>query len=76
MVTPDYQPESLLTTKQLGDYLGVSKSSVYRMIERREIPFYKLRCGLRFRLSDVEKFLEENLVVPIKNENEYGSTKN
>ena len=51
-----------LTTEQLADFLGISKTSVYRLISRRLIPFYKLGHNVRFKKADVLEYLERNCI--------------
>ncbi|OGL77072.1 hypothetical protein A3E97_01595 [Candidatus Uhrbacteria bacterium RIFCSPHIGHO2_12_FULL_47_12] len=67
--------DQLLTVEELGAYLKISKSSVYRMIERRLIPFFKIRSGLRFDIADVEKYLLSCRTEAMNDENVYGSLK-
>jgi excisionase family DNA binding protein len=43
-------------------WLDISTTSVYRLAERREIPFYRLRGALRFAKEDVERFLARQRV--------------
>lgn len=52
---------SLLSTKELSSYLGVSLSNVYRLVENDEIP-YKKRSGLgiKFRKDEVDEWLERS----------------
>lgn len=47
----------LITPDGLADILNISKSSVYRLIEGRKLPFYKIGGSLRFKISDIEKYL-------------------
>jgi excisionase family DNA binding protein len=65
----------LIGIKELATYLGISQASVYRMIERRSIRFYRLARYIRFRISDVEAYLA-NCLVKAVNENEYERTTN
>jgi len=58
-------PSHLLTPDEVAKVLRVSKISVYRLVERREIRFYRV-CGLlRFDLSDVANFLNAGSVEPM-----------
>jgi len=58
-------PPNLLTPDEVAELLRVSKTSVYRLVERREIRFYRV-CGLlRFSRSDVEQFLRAGSVDPM-----------
>jgi len=48
--------KAFLTPKELADLLIVSVPTVYRLVEKRQIPFYKIGGGLRFKLEDFETF--------------------
>lgn len=56
----------LLNTKELVEYLKISKAGVYRLIEQRKIPFYKVMGSIRFDKKDVEKYLEQNRIDVIR----------
>lgn len=49
----------LLTVKEMAAFFRVSKATIYRWVERRTIPFYKLERELRFSEKDVIEFLEK-----------------
>jgi len=68
------RPDRYLDVKELTSVLGISKSSVYRMIERREIAFYRIRSGLRFLKQDIDEYLQSCRFEAI-NENDYASSK-
>jgi excisionase family DNA binding protein len=54
---PDTRVDELLTVRELGAMLKISPASVYRLVERRHLPFYRLPHKLRFRKHDVEEYL-------------------
>ena len=54
--------DSLLQVADVAAWLDISTTSVYRLAERREIPFYRLRGALRFAKEDVERFLARQRV--------------
>lgn len=58
--------KELLSVEALAEFLGISVASVYRMVERRSIRFYRLARHLRFRRSDVEVYLADRLVESIQ----------
>ena len=51
------QHDALLDVEGLARLLNVSKTSVYRLVERRALPFHRLPAGLRFSMRDVEAYL-------------------
>ena len=53
----------LLTAKELADYLQISKQTIYNKCSKNAkhpLPIKPIRVGrkLRFRLSDVEKYIK------------------
>lgn len=52
----------LYTTDELAKIFNISKPTVYRIIESRKIPFYKVKGSIRFSRDDVLKYLEENRI--------------
>jgi excisionase family DNA binding protein len=53
-----------MTPKQLAELLQLSKASVYRLAEKRQIRTYRLSGSLRFDRHDVETFVENGRVEP------------
>jgi excisionase family DNA binding protein len=52
-------PEPLLTARQVAELLGFSAATVVDWAEADKIPSFKVGGRLRFRLSEVEAWLEE-----------------
>jgi len=52
----------LLTVDDVAELLKVSRTTVYRLVERRHVPFYRLRGGLRFRPEDIDAYLKSRRV--------------
>ena len=46
----------------MADLLRISKSTLYRLIEKRKIPFYKVEGSLRFLKRDIVSYLDKNRV--------------
>lgn len=63
-----------VNVRELAQYLKVSPASVYRLVERRLIPFHRLPRGLRFSAKDVEEYLMKCRVESF--EHEYERKKN
>lgn len=53
--------ESLMTIDEVCLLLKVRKSYIYRLTSMNKIPHYKIG-GLRFKRSDVEKWVERNRI--------------
>jgi len=51
--------EKLITVKDLSEWLQVSKSTVYQWTHAEFIPHYKMPKGVRFKPSEVEKWLQK-----------------
>ncbi len=52
-------PEPFITVDALAQILGVPKSFIYERTSRGQIPCYRIGRLLRFRLSEVEAWLDE-----------------
>jgi len=50
--------EELLTLEELAKYLKISKHTLYKMLEKRKIPAFKVANQWRFKKSDIDKWLE------------------
>ncbi len=53
------ESEEILTTKDLARYLRCHVSTLYRMVNRGEIPHFRLGTDIRFRRSAIERWLDE-----------------
>lgn len=51
--------DPILTVSQVAEYLQLSKSKVYYMIQRRNIPFVRLGKNVRIRRSDLLQWIEK-----------------
>lgn len=54
--------QDLLTKAELGKHLRVSRATVDRLIERREIPYVKIGRRVLFRREDVDRFIASRIV--------------
>jgi len=52
--------EKYFTVEELSKYLSFAEKTIYKWVLNEEIPFIKINQTLRFRLSDIEKWLEKN----------------
>ena len=56
------QPESLLTAREVADFMHVHVSSVGRWSRQGKIKFYRVgfRGDMRFAMEDVIRFMQES----------------
>jgi excisionase family DNA binding protein len=56
----------LMDIKAVASWTGLSVGTLYHLISQRRIPVVRIssRC-VRFRLSDLEKWIAERVVLPI-----------
>ena len=52
----------LMNIEQASEYLGLKKSAVYQMTMRRTIPFIKIGNRLRFKKSQLDSYINNNVV--------------
>jgi len=64
--------ETYLTIDELADYLKLNKQTIRRWVHNHEIPYHKIRRVVRFRVSEVEKWIDSAeppnggaLIIPI-----------
>jgi len=57
--------DNLITPDELADFLKISKSSIYRLVDERKLPFCKVGGSLRFRKNDIDKYLDDVCFEPI-----------
>jgi excisionase family DNA binding protein len=53
-------PTPLLNSKELAEYLSLSEKQVWRLKEAGILPSIRLGGAVRFRLSDIDRALNEN----------------
>jgi excisionase family DNA binding protein len=49
----------ILTAKELAAWLKVEKSMVYRLVQQRKIPFFKIGSDYRFNARQIEDWMSE-----------------
>lgn len=63
--------QPLLNIHDLARRFGLSKKTVYRLVEGRHVPFYRLRGVLRFDAGDIEAYLASHKTASVTTQ-EYG----
>ena len=56
----------LVSVREVAERLGVSETTVYRLTERRLLPFYRVAGCLRFTPEDVDAYLANGRVETIE----------
>ncbi len=51
--------DRLLTVEEVGRYLGFAPGTIYNKAARGEIPSVKLGSALRFRKSEIDRWIDE-----------------
>lgn len=66
MITDSTQLPAILKPEELADFLRISKTSVYRLVEKREIITYTVGKSLRFKKEDINNYLNQNCDESVK----------
>jgi len=74
MLTGNNPTIELLTLDELANMLKISHAGVYRLIEKRLIPFHKVMRSIRFDKNDVISYLQQNRIESVGLQH-YGSKK-
>ena len=61
--------QDLLDVDSLAKYLNVQKTWVYDRVKFNEIPYIKMRKYLRFKKTQIDKWLEKQTEKPIPGKN-------
>ena len=50
----------ILTIRELAKYLNVTERTIYNLLDRGELPGFKVGVNWRFKREDIDKWIEEN----------------
>lgn len=50
--------ETYLTIEGLAEYLKLAEQTVRRWVLNREVPYHKIKKVIRFRISEIEKWVD------------------
>lgn len=53
------QPDAVMTIDELADYLKLSKSTLYHLVRRGEVPGTKIGRHWRFKLEVIDRWLAQ-----------------
>ena len=59
-----FQEITWLSTLKAADRMGITTRTLYRFIDRGDVPAYRFGRVIRLRLSDVDGFIEQCRVEP------------
>lgn len=49
--------EQAMTVRDLAEYLNVTEKTIYRLVQRGEIPGFKVAGAWRFQRADIEAWI-------------------
>ena len=52
------KPVRLLTPEEAADFLSISSRTIKRLVSDGSLPAIRVRNSMRFRLQDLEKYIE------------------
>ena len=51
--------ETYLNTKELGEYLHIAEQTIRRWVMNDEIPYHRIHNVIRYRISEIEKWIDD-----------------
>jgi excisionase family DNA binding protein len=54
--------EKLMTIEEVAGVLQLSVKTIRRYVAGREIPYHKLKMTVRFRPSEIERWIESGII--------------
>ena len=58
--------EAILTIPEVARYLKISKSKIYYLVQRREIPHVKIGRNVRIKENDLAKWLDKHQAMAVR----------
>jgi len=55
--------EAYLTIEELAQYLKVAEQTIRRWVLNRDVPFCKIKKVIRFRITEIEKWVDNGGVL-------------
>lgn len=56
------ETKTMITVKELAKKLGISQSTVRKMVREKKIPFNKIMSKILFDKSTIDSWIEKNTV--------------
>jgi excisionase family DNA binding protein len=60
-----FPTDRILTIPEVATYLKISKSKIYYLVQRKEIPHVRIGRNVRIRESDLVKWLDMHNAQPV-----------
>jgi len=57
---PDSSPNEIMSLSELAEYLKVSKSTLYKLVQQGDLPGQKIGKQWRFHKKAVDEWLKKN----------------
>ncbi|MEW6609884.1 MAG: helix-turn-helix domain-containing protein [bacterium] len=54
---------TIMTLKEVADYLRLHESSIYRLSKAGKIPAYKVGRGWRFKKDKIDEWLHQSVII-------------
>ena len=54
-----------LTVKQLSEYINIKPKTIYSLVSRKTIPYYKVGKLILFKQPDIDTWIETKRIIPI-----------
>lgn len=61
------EKDELITIKEVADFLQIAEKTIYRMAAESKIPAFKVGGSWRFKRGEIEKWLESQRNIKMKN---------
>ena len=61
--------ERWLSVEEIAKHLGVSKETIYKMVQKRKIPGLKIGNQWRFKKTTIDKWIEESEKLSMEGQN-------
>jgi len=56
----------LYNIDEIAEVMNISKTTLYRLVQTRKIPFYKIKGCVRFSKTDILEYLENHRIKPVE----------
>jgi excisionase family DNA binding protein len=59
MQNPSHTENEILTIPEVANFLKISKSKIYNLVAKKEIPHLKIGRNVRIRLADLDEWIKK-----------------